>query len=133
MYIAIDRHRASDLVVPLHAPDRHRDVVDHAKALTMIGKRMMKASADIEGDTVFEGETRGKDCAAGGEPERIDHLARIRNLEFQDVLIRQRAGSQFGDPGGIVHQQDIVVACGLWGDEVFSVSEVRTVPVFHGP
>ena len=51
--IAIHRHGSADLVIALQTTDRHRNIVDHAEALAMIGMRVMKSSADADADSVL--------------------------------------------------------------------------------
>src|SRR5712691_3739834 len=58
--IAIHRHRSSNLVVSLHAPDCDRHIVDHAKPFTVIGEGMVEASADVDGDSIFQGVLRSE-------------------------------------------------------------------------
>src|SRR5205823_2347551 len=54
MDIAVHRHRRSNVAVALHAPNRHRHIMNHAEAFAMVGKGVMKPSADVEREAVLK-------------------------------------------------------------------------------
>ena len=60
----------------------------------MARKRVMESAADVESDARFHGQPRRQYGAARGQPERLHHLARVGNLQAQDVLVSQRAVPQ---------------------------------------
>jgi len=52
--------------IVLHAADGHGHIVDHAEAFTMVGKGVVEAASDADGDLVFEGFLGGEDRTSGG-------------------------------------------------------------------
>ena len=67
--VTIERHRLSNFAVALHTTDRDRNVIDHAEAFTVVGKRMVEAAANADGDSVAEGVLGGEYGAASGQEE----------------------------------------------------------------
>src|SRR5262249_59258961 len=62
----------------------------------------------------------------GGQREGFHHVARVGNLEAQDLLIGQGAAAQLLHPGGVVYQADVVVGGRLWRREVLVHGEAGT-------
>jgi len=53
--------------------DRDRDVIEDAEALTVVGKRVMEPSSEVEGDgSARRGQPRGEQRAADGDPLKVD-------------------------------------------------------------
>ena len=100
------------------------EVVDHAETFAVLGKGVMKATADVDADAVLERAFRRQNRAAGVEHEGVDHLRRIGNLHLQFFARAQAAFHQLVDVEWRVHQQDIGFAGGLGNDEVALVSHV---------
>ncbi len=117
--VAIHHHRAINQAFALQAADGHRDVVDGAKALAMIGERVMEPATEVEADPVGERQPRRQQAASGGQPEGLHHAPRVRNLQPYDLLEAQRAGFQPAYPPGLVHQQHVFIPRRLGLDEVF--------------
>ena len=67
--IAIHRHGPRDPSILLHAADRDCDVVDHAEALAMVGKGMVKSAADVKRDSISQRVLSSEDRSARSQPE----------------------------------------------------------------
>src|SRR3954470_23353486 len=52
--VTVDRHGGTDFVVTLHATNCDRNIVDHAKAFAMVGKRVVKSAADVHRDSIVQ-------------------------------------------------------------------------------
>jgi len=78
MDVAIYCHRFANLLIALHATDGNRNIVDHAEAFAVIGKRVMESSSDADGHAVDEGMIGGQHRSASGEPEGAYQLRRVR-------------------------------------------------------
>ena len=115
----------ADGAIALQAADGHGDIVDGAEALAVVREGVMESAAEVEAQTVFQSQARGQDGAAGGQPESFHHLARIGDLQAQNVLVAQGAVAQLGDPLGDVHQQDVFVRGGGRLDEILGRGETR--------
>ena len=59
MHVAIHHHRTANRAVLLQLPNRNRDIVDRAKALTVPPECVMKASTDVESDSPPQRIARG--------------------------------------------------------------------------
>src|SRR3954454_12776038 len=84
--VAIDNHHPFHEAIFLEATDGNRDVVDHAKAFTVIRKRMMKSATNIEGDLVFKGASSCQNRSSSGEPEGVHQFFRVGNFHLEFLL-----------------------------------------------
>jgi hypothetical protein len=116
--VAINRHGGVNLVVPLHAADRHRDVMDHAKAFAVIRESMVETAADIKRHAISEGVVRRQNRTARRQPESLHQLQRVGNLHFLLFAGGKRSGLEFLNVLRSVDQQDVLVRCGLRSYEV---------------
>src|SRR5580692_958746 len=82
MDIAIDSHRRANLAVPLHTSNGDGHIMDHAEAFAVVGKRVMKSSADVDGDSVMQCILCRKNRSACRQPEGGDKLGGKRDFEF---------------------------------------------------
>ena len=123
MHVAVDGHRGANLVVALHAPDGHGDVVDHAESLAMIGKGVVKSAADADADFVGQSLARREDRASRRQPESVDQIARVGNFHFHFFARAERAGLQLLHVVGLVDEQDVLVGRGLRFEKVGGVGD----------
>ena len=54
MHVAIHGHRGANFVVALQAADGHGYIVNHAEPLAVVGKGVMKASANVDRDAISD-------------------------------------------------------------------------------
>ena len=118
MDVAVDRHGGANLVVPLHAADRHRHVMNHAKAFAVIGESVVEAAADVEGHAILEGMLGGQNRTARSQPESMHQLRRVGNLHLLLFAGGKRSGFQLLHVLRSVDQQNVLVRCGLRSYEV---------------
>src|SRR3954463_15541594 len=52
--VTVDSHCGADFAVTLHAANCDRNIVNHAKAFSVIGKRVVKAAADVKCHSVVQ-------------------------------------------------------------------------------
>jgi len=109
----------------LHTADRDGDIVDHAETLAVIGKSVMEATPDADGDSVFKGLARSEDGTSGGEPEGVHKFRRVGNFELHLLAARQHAGFQFVNVVGIMDEQNVFVLGGFGCEEVFGLGRLR--------
>jgi len=102
----------------LHTADRDGDIVDHAETLAVIGKSVMEATPDADGDSVFKGLARSEDGTSGGEPEGVHEFQRVGNFELHLFTGRERAGFQFLNVVGFVDEENVFVLGGLGTEEI---------------
>src|ERR1700680_195662 len=69
MNVAIDSHGGVNLVVALHTTDGDGNIVDHAESLAMVGKSMMEAAANVNGDAIGQSLARGQNRSACRQPD----------------------------------------------------------------
>jgi hypothetical protein len=118
MDVAIYCHRFANLLIALHATDGNRNIVDHAEAFAVIGKRVMESSSDADGHAVDEGMIGGQHRSASGEPEGAYQLRRVRDFELQLFARAERARPQLLNVARGVHQKYVFVGGRPRGDEV---------------
>ena len=70
------------LSISLQAADRYRHIMDHAKALAVIGESMVEAAADVEGHAIPESMLGGENRSARRQPESPHQFRRVGNLHF---------------------------------------------------
>ncbi len=80
--VAVDGHGGANLVIALHAANRHRHVVDHAKTFAVIGESMMEAASDVEGNAIFQGVLGRQNRTARSQPEGAHQFRRVGNLHL---------------------------------------------------
>src|SRR5215471_21702202 len=78
--VAINRHSAGNLVVTLHAADGHGHVVDHAKPLSVVGKRVMKSATDVKCHAILLCKVAGEHGASRSQPKGSYEFRRVRDL-----------------------------------------------------
>jgi hypothetical protein len=100
------------------APHGYGDIVDGAESFAVIRKGMVKTAAHVVADAVLERQPRRQHGAAGRQPEAFHQVARVGNLQLQNLLVAERAVREFFDPGAIVRQQQVFVGGRLRSDEV---------------
>src|SRR5207237_10061787 len=91
MDVAVYGHGAGNLVVALHATNGDSHVVNHAEAFAMVGKGMVEAAADVEGDAIFQRIVRSQDRPTRSRPEGADEFGRVRKLHLHLVLRQERS------------------------------------------
>src|SRR5215472_315421 len=69
MDIQVHGHGAADPALLVHELDGHGDVMNHAKALTVVGKGMMEAAPNVQRDALAQRQVRSQNRATGGKPE----------------------------------------------------------------
>src|SRR5438876_9549479 len=79
MNIAVHGHCCANLAIPLHAPNCHCHVVNHAESFAMVWKCVVKSSADVDRHPVFQRLFCGQNGTARSEPKRVHQLGRVRN------------------------------------------------------
>src|SRR6202044_817416 len=90
MDIAIDSHRRANLAVPLHTSNGDGHIMDHAEAFAVVGKRVMKSSANIDGHSVAQCILCGKNRSTRSQPESRDEFSGKRDFEFHLLPRAQR-------------------------------------------
>ncbi len=66
MDVEINHHRPADAAFGEQQPGRDRDVVEHAKASTVLGEGMVAAAGGVAGQAVLERQAGGQHGAAAG-------------------------------------------------------------------
>src|ERR1700678_4345030 len=118
MHVAIDGHCSANSAIALHAADSDGHVVYNAKAFPMTRECVMESSADAESDAVVKAMISRQNRAPGGEPEGAHYLRRVREFEFHLFASAECACLQLLDVLGRVHEQNILVGCGLRNDKI---------------
>ena len=109
MNVAIDGHGPADSTTLLHDPNGNGDVVDHAEALAVIGKGVVKATADVDAYTVLQRPLRSQDGPSGVQHEGVDHLWRVGNFHLQLFARAQAAFHQLVDVMRGVDQGNVAI------------------------
>ena len=125
--VGVYDHGGLDGAVVLEAANGDGDVVDDAKAFAVIGKCVMEAAAEVDGDSGWaggEGAVSGFDGAAGGEPDGVDEFFGVRDFHAEDFVGSERAGFEFVNVGGSVDAEDVVVGSRLGRDDVGGGDEI---------
>ena len=76
MNIAVYNGHAGHAAVALEDAGGDRNIVEHAVALTAIGKRVMGSTGEVRRTAVVQRRTRGGDCGAHGSARAFDHRRR---------------------------------------------------------
>ncbi len=138
MHVAIHGHRGTYFVVALQAADCHGYIVDHAEPLAVVGKGVMKASANVDRDAIAQRVLRRQYRPTGGEPECLHQFRRKGNFQLQFFARAQRAGLQLVYILGLVDQQNVLIRGGLGIQKVAGLCDARfqqpvvNAPVFFG-
>ena len=125
MNVAIDSHGGVNLVVALHTTDGDGNIVDHAESLAMVGKSMMEAAANVNGDAIGQSLARGQNRSACRQPECLDEFGGKRNFELHLFLRAESAGLQLANILRGVDQQDVLIGGWLRWEEVFGTGDSR--------
>ncbi len=123
MYVAIHHHGARDCALAAEALDGHGDVVDGAEALPMVRERVMKTSAQVEAESVAQGQPASQQGPARGQTEGFHHGPGVRHLEALDIVVGQRPGPQPLDPLAVVRQPEVVIRGGFGRYEIAGFRE----------
>src|SRR3981081_4341535 len=121
MNVAIDSHGGVNLAVALHTSDGDGNIVDHAESLALVGKRMVEAAANVNGDALGQGVERGQNRSPCRQPECPNEFGGKRNFELHLFLRAERAGLQLANILGDVYQQDVLIGSWLRREEVFGI------------
>src|SRR3982074_622388 len=90
MHVAIDSHRSANLAVSLHAANGHCHIVDHAESFAVVGKCMVKTSANVDGNAVSQSLACGQNRSSCRQPESRYKIARVRDFKFRLLARAQR-------------------------------------------
>src|SRR5450432_1399886 len=74
MNVTIHGHGGADLLIPLHGPDCHGYVINHAKSFAMIGEGVVKAATYVYADATLQGAFRRQYRSACCQPECLHQL-----------------------------------------------------------
>ena len=129
MDIAVHDQHVFYQPVQLCPPDCHRHIVNYTEALTMVGACMVKATANVEADPVFDRVLCRENGASSRQPESFDQFRRVGDLHLQLLLRSDHAAAQPLDIIATMHQEDVIVFRWLWTDKVL----VGCYSVFYQP
>jgi len=91
-----DEGAPHDLLAP-QGLDGEGDVVEHAEALAMVAKSVMRAAADVQAQASLERQARGREVPRG-ERVRLHRRARPWQLHHGLLVQGERAGAGAADP-----------------------------------
>ena len=123
MDVAVDGHGGADFIIALQAADGDGNVVDHAESFTMVRKGVVESAANADADSVYQALTRSQDRSAGGEPECIGEFLGVGDLHFHFFALGERPCFQLLHVLGLVDQEDVLIAGGLWLEKVFRAGD----------
>jgi len=138
MYIAVDRHCGSDLIIPLQPPNRHGNIVDHAESLAVVGKCMMKSATDADADSVYETLPCAKNRSPRREPESIGKIARVGNFHLHFFPLAECSSLEFLNILRLMYQKNVLIGRRARLQKIFRASNtggyqfVANAPVFLG-